>query len=164
MIDPQAAPYLLAIILAAVLLLRDLRSLKNLEGFFDSAEKVLDDQVRSAPVADDISEMSRSLMSARLARRMAVLAFQGTLSRELREPGPRVRAFAQRWHQAGAHKALRDVPRRFVWELTRTSLVFGSLFGLWLLTRGAQHWRDGEENPWAVLAGVAVSARLAERH
>lgn len=34
MIDPQAAPYLLAIILAAVLLLRDLRSLKNLEGFF----------------------------------------------------------------------------------------------------------------------------------
>ncbi len=164
MIDPAAAPYVLVAILAAILLLRDARSLKNLERFFNVADKVLEEAPHAARIVDDIGDMSRSLLSARLARQMALMAFRGALRNELRQPSPRARAFVDRWHaQSGSGHALEDLPRRFVWELTRTSLVFGSLFGLWLLLRGAQHWGQESASQWTVLAAVAVTVRASER-
>jgi hypothetical protein len=164
MIDPQAAPYVLVAILAAILIARDVRSIRNLEGFFDSADKLMEQAPHAARIVDDVGDMSSSLLSARLARQMAIMALRGRLRRELREPSPRARAFIERWHATnGTSRALDDLPRRFVWELTRTSLVFGSLFGLWLLWRGAQHWGQDTTKQWTVLAAVAVTVRAAER-
>ena len=165
MIDPAAAPYVLVAFLAAILVVRDMRSIRNLEAFFNSADKVLEQAPDVARIVDDVGDMGRSLLSARLARQMAVMAFRGALRRELQEPSPRARAFIDRWRAPsnGAGRALEDLPRRFVWELTRTSLIFGSLFGLWLLWRGAQHWGPESASQWTVLAAVAVTVRASER-
>ena len=165
MIDPAAAPYVLVAFLAAILIVRDMRSIRNLEAFFNAADKVIEQAPNVARIVDDVGDMSRSLLSARLARQMAVMAFRGTLRRELRQPSPRARAFIDRWRVPanGSARALEDLPRRFVWELTRTSLVFGSLFGLWLLWRGAQHWGHESAGQWTVLAAVAVTVRASER-
>ena len=164
MIDQAAAPYVLVAILAAILLLRDARSLKNLEAFFNAADKVVEAAPHAARIVDDIGDMSRSLLSARLARQMALMAFRGVLRSELRQPSLRARAFIERWRAPnGSGRALEDLPRRFVWELTRTCVVFGSMFGLWLLWHGAQHWGQESAGQWTVLAAVAVTVRAADR-
>ena len=72
MIDPAAAPYVLVAFLAAILIVRDLRSIRNLEAFFNAADKVIEQAPNVARIVDDVGDMSRSLLSARLARQMAV--------------------------------------------------------------------------------------------
>jgi hypothetical protein len=162
--DPVAAPYLLVGLLAAILVIRDMRSLSNLEAFFNAAGQTLAENPETARIVDDVADMSRNLLSAGLARQMALMALRGALGVELHQPGPRARGFVERWRPingSGGAAAL-ELPRRFVWELTRTSLVFGSLFGAWLLWRGAQHWRDATLDRWVVLAAVALSVRRSD--
>lgn len=161
-LDPSSGPWALLVALAATLLLRDLRSIKNLEGFFNAAEKLVE-RGEAAPLADDLSEMGRSVMSARLARQMARLAFTGRLTKELRAPGQRSRAFVQRWSGQSKEPAAERVAvlRTFVWELTRSSLVFGSAFGAWLLWRTVRHGDHAAD--WAVLAAQGIGVRAADR-
>ena len=53
------------------------------------------------------------------------------------------------------------VLRSFVWELTRSSLVFGSAFGAWLLWRTVRHGDHAAD--WAVLAAQGIGVRAADR-
>lgn len=168
MIDPFGAPLVLLALIAVALVARDMRSLSNLRGFFDAAEQVLDSEQEAATVSDDIAEMARSILSSGLTRRMAVLAWRGVLTKELRDPRPQVRQFAERWRAppgTPSRAAGVEIPRRFVWELTRSSLLFGSLFGVWLLWRRAAGALDpdGDMREWAVLAAVGVGVRIDER-
>lgn len=160
--DSANATGALLVMLAAILLLRDFRSIKNLESFFSSAEKLVE-RGEVAAMADDLSEMGRSVLSARLARQMARLALTGRLTKELRAPGQRSRAFVQRWsgHSAEPSEERVAVLRCFVWELTRASLVFGSAFGAWLIWRTVRHGDHGTD--WAVLAAQGIGVRAADR-
>ncbi len=162
MIDQALAPPLLLVLLGAVLLVRDLSSSKNLAALFDMAEKLIE-RGEAAPIADDLGEIGRSVLSARLARQMARMAFTGRLSQELRSPGTRSRAFLTRWQGGNPEpNALRTaVLRRFVWELTRASLVFGSALALWLLWRLMRHGDHARD--WAVLAAAGIGVRAVDR-
>lgn len=162
MIDPTLAPPLLLVLLGAVLLLRDLSSTKNLGALFDLAEKLIE-RGEAAPIADDLGEIGRSALSPRLASQMARMALTGKLSQELRSPGARSRAFLTRWQGPNAEpSAMRTaVLRRFVWELTRASLVFGSALAVWLLWRLVRHGDHARD--WAVLAAAGIGVRAVDR-
>lgn len=158
MIDPGIV---LLLLLAAALAWRDYSSLKNLGGFFDAADDVLSRPEDGARVADDIALMSRTVLNPRRSRQMALMAVRGQLGAQLRVPGLKVAAFRERWDSARYADRRAEVLRRFVWELTRASLVFGAVFGLWLLWRRAQFW-DEAAPEWAVLAALGLGMRAGD--
>lgn len=158
MIDPGI---LVLLALAGALALRDYRSINNLNGFFDSADDVLGQPEEGARIADDIALMSRTVLNPRRSRQMAFMAVRGQLSAQIRVPGPKVAAFGRRWDSARYADRRAEVLRRFVWELTRGSLAFGAVFGLWLLWRRAQFWDDAAPE-WAVLAALGVGMRARD--
>ncbi len=112
-------------------------------------------------IADDIALMSRTVLNPRRSRQMALMAVRGQLGGQLRTPSLKVAAFGARWDSARHADRRAEVLHRFVWELTRASLVFGAVFGLWLLWRRAQFW--GEAAPeWAVLAALGLGMRATD--
>ena len=161
MLDPAAAPLIVLALLAGALLWRDYSSIKNLKTFFDAAEEVLARPDEAARVVDDIALMSRTVLNPRRSRQMAILALRGQLGAQLRAPTLKVTAFASRWDSRRYADRRAEVLRRFVWELTRASLVFGTVFGAWLLWRRAQFWDDAAPE-WTVLAALGLGVRPTE--
>jgi hypothetical protein len=158
MIDPGI---LVLLLLGGALVLRDYGSINNLKKLFDAADDVLGQPEDAARIADDIASMSRTVLNPRRSRQMALMAIRGQLSSQLRMPGPKVVAFSRRWDSARYADRRAELLRRFVWELTRASLGFGAVFGVWLLWRRAQFW-DEAAPEWAVLAALGLGMRAGD--
>lgn len=155
MIDPGI---LVLALLAAALAWRDYSSIKNLDRFFDAADDVLSRPEDGARIVDDIALMSRTVLNPRRSQQMALMAVRGQLGSQLRAPSLKVQAFGHRWDSARYADRRAEVLRRFVWELTRASFVFGAVFGAWLLWHRAQLW-DEAAPEWAVLAALGLGVR-----